>query len=66
MRNGEVMHWRASLQDAHTGERQGFASLEALFEFLRARTDRMSDLTAKDAEGAKKISFYHKGTKNTK
>jgi hypothetical protein len=27
--------WRASLEDPHTGERQGFASLEALIAFLR-------------------------------
>jgi hypothetical protein len=26
--------WRASLEDPHTGERQGFASLDALVEFL--------------------------------
>jgi hypothetical protein len=26
--------WRASLQDPHTGERRGFASLVALFGFL--------------------------------
>ena len=26
--------WRASLEDAHTGERQGFASLDALVAFL--------------------------------
>ncbi len=27
--------WRASIEDPHTGERRGFASLEALFAFLR-------------------------------
>ncbi len=26
--------WHASLQDPHTGERMGFASLEELFAFL--------------------------------
>jgi hypothetical protein len=26
--------WRMSLENAHTGERRGFASLEALFDFL--------------------------------
>jgi hypothetical protein len=26
--------WRASLEDPHTGERQGFANLEALIDFL--------------------------------
>ena len=28
--------WRASLQNARTGERMGFASLEALYDYLRA------------------------------
>jgi hypothetical protein len=27
--------WRVSLEDPHTRERQGFASLDELFEFLR-------------------------------
>ena len=35
------------------GERHGFANLQALFDFLRARTEGASDLTAKRAEGAK-------------
>jgi hypothetical protein len=28
--------WRASLEDAHSGERHGFSDLPALQEFLRA------------------------------
>ncbi len=38
--NGESHQaiWRASLENPHTGERQGFASLEAVFGFLRAQT----------------------------
>jgi Arc/MetJ-type ribon-helix-helix transcriptional regulator len=47
-RNGEETHWRASLQDAHSGERRAFGDLEALFEFLRARTEVVSDLTAEE------------------
>ena len=31
--------WRASLQSAETGERVGFAGLEALFEYLWQQTD---------------------------
>ena len=27
--------WRVSIENPHTRERQGFASLEALFEFFR-------------------------------
>ncbi|NIN64530.1 MAG: hypothetical protein GTO63_07475 [Anaerolineae bacterium] len=34
------MAWRASLEDAHTGARQGFASLDALFAFLQEETDQ--------------------------
>jgi hypothetical protein len=30
--------WRASLESPHTGERLGFASLEALFVFLVEKT----------------------------
>jgi hypothetical protein len=31
--------WRASLEDSHTGTRQGFASLEQLFVFLKEQTE---------------------------
>jgi hypothetical protein len=31
--------WRASLESARSGERMGFASLNALFDFLRTRTE---------------------------
>jgi hypothetical protein len=31
--------WRASLESPLTGERIGFASLDALFAFLRQQTD---------------------------
>jgi len=31
--------WQASLENAHTGERIGFASLDALFAFLRQQID---------------------------
>jgi hypothetical protein len=36
--SGESTRWRASLQDPHTGERVGFASLEDMFGFLRRET----------------------------
>lgn len=35
--------WRASLESPGTGERQGFASLQALFEFLEAQTQPPED-----------------------
>jgi hypothetical protein len=31
--------WRASLESPHTGERQGFSDLRALYEFLERRLD---------------------------
>lgn len=34
----DKMVWRASLENAHTGARQGFASLDALLEFLEDET----------------------------
>lgn len=34
MEQNEHCTWRASLEDTHTGERRGFANLEALVEFL--------------------------------
>lgn len=37
---GEELVWRASLEDPFTGERRGFASLEALFDFLWQKTAR--------------------------
>lgn len=33
----EQTNWRASLEDARTGERIGFANLEQLFAFLMER-----------------------------
>jgi hypothetical protein len=40
--------WRASLESPQAGERQGFASLEDLFAFLRQQTSTVSDT---DREG---------------
>ena len=38
-RNGDVV-WRASAENAHTGERRAFADLAGLFEFLQAATEQ--------------------------
>jgi len=35
--------WRASLESPHTGERQGFASLDDLFDFVQRRTSAVPD-----------------------
>ena len=42
--------WRASLQSPQTRERRGFASLDALFDFLRQRTE-----TALDSEESEQL-----------
>jgi hypothetical protein len=33
--------WRASLENAHTGERQGFAGLAELFAFLQSESGQV-------------------------
>jgi hypothetical protein len=37
-KSGDETVWRASLEDSETGERRGFADLDALLAFLRERT----------------------------
>jgi hypothetical protein len=39
--NGKTL-WRASLENAQTGERRGFAGLNDLFEYLRSQTAALS------------------------
>jgi hypothetical protein len=36
-KGGELTQWRASLQNPHTGEKVGFANLEAFFAYLRKK-----------------------------
>ena len=38
VRENEHTTWRASLESSHTGERWGFADLDALCTFLREQT----------------------------
>lgn len=45
--------WRASLESALTGERKGFASLDDLFDFLRAQTGVPSGLNIDGGEKKK-------------
>ncbi len=47
-KGGESSRWRASLQDPHSGERVGFASIEELFLYLRRET---GDLPEPDEGG---------------
>ena len=42
--NGETV-WRATLESALTPQRQGFASLDDLFDFLQRQTGLSSDQT---------------------
>lgn len=37
--------WRASLESTRTRQRQGFASLQSLFEFLHAETEPSNQQT---------------------
>jgi hypothetical protein len=39
--------WRASLENAHTGESHGFDTLDDLFDYVRARTAEMTDSGAR-------------------
>ena len=41
--------WRCSLEDPHTHERRGFASLEALMDFLRAELAAGCDAPPEEA-----------------
>jgi hypothetical protein len=40
---GGALVWRASLEDAHTGERRGFATLAELYAFLEQATAAVSE-----------------------
>ena len=37
--NGDLV-WRASVENAHTGERHAFADLAGLFDFMRAAVEQ--------------------------
>ncbi|MCL4860199.1 MAG: hypothetical protein KJZ93_12360 [Caldilineaceae bacterium] len=49
-RQAGVYVWRASLEDPHAGQRQGFADLERLFSFLRAETTQGAEGDSSTAE----------------
>ena len=46
----EKAAWRASLESSHTGERQGFASLDDLFDFLQKQIGAVPDANADEDE----------------
>jgi len=43
VKNQEGCVWRCSVENVQTGERQGFASMELLYDFLRQETGLMVD-----------------------
>lgn len=51
--------WRASLQSASTGERQGFASLDSLFDFIRC--EAASARTGSPSEDCQSYASPEKG-----
>jgi hypothetical protein len=46
---GSGMAWRGSLECSLSGERQGFASLDELLEFLYRQTGAMADADGKQS-----------------
>ena len=48
--SGNKVVWRASLENSQTGERRGFASLDALLRFLRQTTDTETEQSEHDKE----------------
>jgi hypothetical protein len=48
--SGDKVVWRASLENSQTGERQGFASLDALFDYLRQQTETETEPREPDKE----------------
>ncbi len=45
--------WRASLENPHTGERLGFATLERLFAFLEDQTTAVAQGDSEPRQGSK-------------
>jgi hypothetical protein len=56
--NGGKTAWRASLENPHTGERIGFASLGELFVFLWQQTGVVSDSEDSREESRKEGGAY--------
>jgi hypothetical protein len=50
--DGRKQIWRASLESPASGERQGFASLKDLFDFLQTQTElKDEEICDQDAQG---------------
>jgi hypothetical protein len=48
--NGERQIWRASLESPGSGQRQGFASLQSLIDFLEAEMGQSAPESEQDAD----------------
>ena len=48
--NGERQIWRASLESPGSGQRQGFASLQGLIDFLEAEIEHQGERSDVDDE----------------
>jgi hypothetical protein len=55
VKEGDRDVWRASLQDPQSGERISFASLDALFAFLRDQTQGPPDTRSCAEAGARVV-----------
>jgi len=56
-RGAEQVVWRASLENPHTRQQQGFASLDELFDFLREQIGVASGCATSGAETKFKRRF---------
>jgi hypothetical protein len=48
--SGDKVFWRTSLENSQTGERQGFASLDALLNYLQQQTEPETEPKEHDKE----------------
>ena len=55
----EQVVWRASLENLHTRQRQGFASLDELFDFLREQIRMASECATGGAEQNSKGGLHN-------
>jgi hypothetical protein len=54
VKENEHTAWRASLESSHTGERWGFANVEALFEFVRQEIGEVYETGEGSENGGRK------------
>jgi hypothetical protein len=52
-RSGGQVVWRASAEDAHTGERRAFAELAELLSFLKEATGQRVDVEQSELDQAR-------------